>query len=60
MIIINYCITIDAYYNCVVHAHCNYCISNIGFLEDCDNEENVAVAGAAAVSCLERICKTLG
>jgi hypothetical protein len=44
----------------VKKVHYNYCISNIGFLEDCDKEENVAVTGAATVSCLQRICKTLG
>ena len=56
IIIINYCIVIiiNAYYNCIIRAKYNYYISNKGLLEECDKEENVAVAGAATASRLKR------
>jgi len=31
-----------------------YSISDKGLLEECDKEENVAVTGATAASCVER------
>jgi hypothetical protein len=45
-------------YNYIINAQYNYYISHKVLEEECDKEENVAVTGAAAVSCLERICKS--
>jgi len=54
IIIINYCIIINAYYIYIINSWNNYYIRNKGFLEECDKEENVAVTGAATASYLER------
>jgi len=56
-IISNYCIIIiiNAYYNyCIINASYNYYISHEFLPEECDQEENVEVTGAATTSCLKR------
>jgi hypothetical protein len=59
IIIINYrIIIINVYYKYIINAQYIYCVSNKGCLEEQYKIENVAITGAATVSCLERICKT--
>jgi hypothetical protein len=55
IIIINYCIIIQAYVNYIVNVQYNYSIANKGLFEECDKEENVAITGAATTSCFKRI-----
>jgi hypothetical protein len=51
MIIINYWIVINVYYNYIINEYYNYSVSNKGLLEECDKEENVKVTGDATTSC---------
>ena len=55
MVIINYYITINAYYNCncIINAWYNYYISNKGLLDECDKEDNLEVTGGVT-SCFKR------
>jgi hypothetical protein len=57
IIIIKYCMIINAYYNYVINMLDNYYVSNTGNLEECDKEENLAVTVAATTSCLKRRLK---
>jgi len=54
LIITNYCIIINVYYNYIINSYYNYNISNEDLVEECDKAENVEVTGAAATSCLEK------
>jgi hypothetical protein len=51
LIIVNYCIVINACYNYIINALYNY-IVNKSLLEECGKEENADVTGAATTSCL--------
>jgi len=53
IIIINYCIIINAYYNYISNVKCNYYISNKILHEECDKVEDVEVTGAATAFCLK-------
>ena len=56
IIIINYFILINVYYNYIINAQYDYYSSNNNDLvEECDKEENVEVTGAATASRLKRI-----
>jgi hypothetical protein len=56
IIIIHYCIIIiNAYCNCIINAYYNYYCAHKRFLKKCDKEENVGVAGTAAISCFRGI-----
>jgi len=54
VIIINYCIIINAYYNYIINAQLNYYTSNKCLLEECDKEGNMEVTGASGASCSTR------
>jgi len=54
VIIVNYCIIINAYFIYIINAQPNYHISNQNLHEECDKQEHLAVTVAAAVSCLNR------
>ena len=54
LIIVNYCIIINAYFNYTINAKHNYYISNQILREECDKQENLEVTGTATASCFKR------
>jgi hypothetical protein len=54
LIIVNYCIIINAYFNYIINAKHNYYISNQILREECDKHENLEVTGTATASCFKR------
>ena len=50
LLIINYHIFINKYYNYIINAYCNYYISNKDLLEECDKDECKDVNGTFATT----------